>query len=267
MKRVAIAAAAAILVLAGCSSTSDEQSDKGPSTTASGGAATESTTTTAAKGKGAEPTTSAALFVSGNPAIGPGEPGKLSVVAVGKPKGEMGSTVPVVFRNNTKDTLTSLELSGTARGADGSLIGSGEDQGIEPFIVNPGEWAFGYVYFDTALPADAKIEVTARGDEAKGSISLFDKIPLKVSEVNLVKQEFGDNYVGIVVNTSDEKALDSGSVLIACFDAASQPIGVLSGTTDGEISKGGTASFSVDTYSSDGQCASYAVGASGYAAS
>jgi hypothetical protein len=58
-----------------------------------------------------------------------------------------------------------VEVNGTARAADGSLAGSGSSQEFEPSVLKPGEWGFGYIYFDSTLGADASIEATATGDK------------------------------------------------------------------------------------------------------
>jgi hypothetical protein len=253
---------------AGCSSESDVRSDAGPSTTATevtepanpDDGVADTTTTEAPTG----PKDSPYLLLQGSVTVPPGEPDALSVVFTGVPRGDMGSTVPVIVRNNTDDAVGDLEVNGTARGADGALAGSGSSQGFEPSIIQPGEWAFGYVYFDSTVPADATIEATARGDNPSES-NPFGKIQLNVNEVNFQPGEFGSaSYIGIVANTdSDETATDPVNVFVGCFDAESNLLDVFSGYTDGEVVQGGTASFSVDVYEAP-SCASVAVGASGY---
>jgi hypothetical protein len=258
-----IAAAA----LAGCSSGSDVRSDAGPSTTAAEGTETtaaddaKETTTTAAV---AGPKDSPYLFIQGSVAVPPGDPGKLSVVFTGVPSGDSGSTVPVIVRNNTDKAVENIEVNGTARAADGSLAGSGSSQEFEPAILQPGEWGFGYVYFDSTVPADATIETTARGDNPSSG-DPFQTIQLKVNELNLNPGEYGSaSYIGIVANTdSDETATDPVGVTIGCFDAESKLLDVFTGYTDGEVVAGGTASFSVEVYDAPA-CASVAVGSSAF---
>lgn len=263
-----LAGALAFTLVAGCSSASDVRSDSGPSTTdgsttSAAEAGEEGTTTTpAADAEG--PSDSKALFIQGSVSIPEGQPGQLSVVFVGTPRGDYGSTVPVVVRNNTSDAVQDIEINGTARGADGSLAGSGSSQGFEPAILKSGEWGFGYIYFDTSLAADVTVEATARGDEATDD-GFFDRVPVLPTEVNTVPGEFGGrSYVGIVSNPGDKTVTDSLNIYIGCFDADSNLIDVFSGYADGEVVSNGTASFSIDTGSDAPECAALVVGASGY---
>jgi len=259
---LALALLAALSLAASCSSGSDVRSDSGPSTTATGD--TDSTeaqeTTTSAAPSG--PKDSPYLFLQGTVSVREGEPGKLAVVFVGTPSGDFGSTVPVMVRNNTAMSVGNIEVNGTARAADGSLAGSGSSQEFEPAVLEPGEWGFGYIYFDSTLAADATIEATARGDNATDG-GPFSSIQLKVNELNLNPDEFGASYVGLVANESDETATDPVGVAIGCFDAESKLLDVFSGYVDGEVVAGGTASFSVEV-SEVPACAAVAVGASGY---
>jgi len=266
--RLALAGALPLALIAGCSSASDVRSDSGPSTTAA------SSTTDAAAGDEESSTTSAPaatgpadstfLLIQGSVSIPDGDPGKLSVVSVGRPWGEYGSSVGVVVRNNTSTALTNIEVNGTARNADGALAGSGSSQGFEPAVLKPGEWGFGYIYFDTTLPADARVEATARGDEYSDD-DLFSRVMVVPVEVNTVPGDFGSrSYVGIVSNPGDsDTATDPVGVEIACFDADSNLLQTFSGHADGEVVPGGTASFSVEAYDAP-ECAAIVVGASGY---
>jgi hypothetical protein len=258
--------AAVVALGVSCSSGSDVQSGSGPSTTAkdgeSSGASEETTTTEAAAA--AEPSTSAALLVQGTVTVPDGEPGKLSVVFTGAPSGDMGSTVPVIVRNNTDKPVGQIEINGTARAADGSLAGSGSSQGFQPGVLKPGEWGFGYVYFSSVIPADSTLEITARGDNVSSASDPFSELQLTVNEMNLNPGEYGSaTYVGIVSNPDKTDSVSSAEIYIGCFDAASALLEVFSGYTDGEAVPGGTASFAVDTYEAPA-CAATATGASGY---
>lgn len=256
---------------AGCSTESDVRSDSGPSTTGAGVDASganvaepdSNTETTAPSAVPVGPKDSPFLFVQGAVSVPPGDPGKLTVVFTGVPEGDMGSTVPVIIRNNTAVAVGSIEVNGTARLADGALAGSGSSQGFEPTVLEPGEWGFGYIYFDSQLPADASIEATARGDEHTEGAP-FSKVRLKVNELNLQPGDYGTSYIGIVSNSdSKETATDPVNVFVGCFDAESKLTKVFTGYADGEVVPGGTASFSVSVYDSP-PCASVAVGASGH---
>lgn len=249
---------------AGCSGDDGDivRSDDGPTpqteNTAPG--STTNPTTTAAE---VEPSMSPALQVVGTVTIPDGTDAELEVVLSGA-QVDAGGALPVVVRNGTASPLYNIESSGTARGADGSLAGSGSSQGFEPAVVGPGEWAFGYVYFSGAIPAGAQFELTATGDSEAGFAGSLNVTP---AEVNLVPDQFTvQQVVGIVSNENDEEVSGPVSVQVACFNDAGT--GVLSthlGFADNDkVPAGGTSSFSVPLF--DAPCPNYVVGASGWAA-
>lgn len=262
-KSLLLTAAVAVAVLAvGCSS-EEVRSNSGPSTTATKAADDTAASTTTEAAAAAAPTTSPYLFVQGTVNVPPGDAGKLGVVFTGKaPEGmSLGSSIPVIVRNNTKDSMNGIEVTGTARGADGSLVGSGTSQGFQPAILAPGEWGISYVYFDTTIPADATIETTTTGEKTDGPGAL-DSVPLKVNELNFKADEYGGNYIGIVANEA-KKTISTASLYLGCFDAASNLLDVEMGSTDGDVPAGGTASFNISAPGGT-PCAAVAVGASGY---
>jgi len=67
-----------------------------------------------------------------------GAAGKLEVVTVGIYD---GTELPLIVRNNTDKPLERLSVSGVARTVDGQLIAAGGDQGLNPSVVRPGEYA------------------------------------------------------------------------------------------------------------------------------
>lgn len=255
---VVIVFAAAVLV-AGCSGGSDVRSNSGPSTTKAESAKSEDdTTTTTSSG----PKNSPALYLQGTVTVPAGEAGKLSVVFTAVPDGVIGG-IPVIVRNNTQKAVKDVAVTGTARGADGSLVGSGNSQGFEPAVLEPGEWGFGYMAFNQTLPAGTTIETTATGNDVSET-DIFDTVQLTVNELNLAPSDNGARYVGIVANPDSKRSVGNGSIYIGCFDAASNLIDTFDGITSGEVVAGGTASFDIEV--DDGQtCAAVAVGASGYA--
>lgn len=249
-----------------CTSDDDVRSGTGPtaqesSTTEVAGQAEATTSETAAV---AEPSTSPALLVVGSVEVPEGDSGMLSVALVGPldtgPTAD--GTLPVVVRNRTDSVVYGIEASAVARAADGSLAGTGDSQGFAPTMVRPGEWAFGYVYFSAAVPADATFEVTASGDSDPGFIGSLDVQPV---ETNLVPSEFtGQQIVGIVANEHNQDVFGPVSVDVACFDAAGTAVTSThrSFTDSDTIPIGGTASFTIDLFEVD--CPNYVVGANGY---
>lgn len=266
-----VALFASLVTITACSSTKHVASGTGPqvssttTTTLVAPSATSTTiappatTTTAAVT--ATPKTSAALHLSAAVNLPAGQPGKLSVIAVGSaPTDANDSSVPVVVRNNTSGTVYNVSASGTAR-RSGALVGSGQSQGFAPAAVHPGEWAFGFVYFGQASLVGATFDVTATADAAASSFG--QHVDLNIAEVNRTPGQFGeDSLVGIVSNPTATTVSPPIEVFVICFDGAN-PKSVFSGFTDGNIplAPKATASFSVSLTS--GSCQSYALGSNG----
>jgi hypothetical protein len=117
--------------------------------------------------------------------------------------------VPVIVRNNTTNTLSNIDVSGVARNA-GALVGSGDSQGFEPAAVKPGEWAFGYVFYETQIPATATFDLTATGDLPGANFE--NPVNLQLPEVNDVSGQIGPSIVGIVKNASSTAVSSPQSV-------------------------------------------------------
>jgi hypothetical protein len=202
-------------------------------------------------------------YVGGNvdPMFPSGDPGKLSVVAVGKPDGQAPS-ISFVVRNNTAAPLYAIEAVAKAT-SGGKLVGSGDARNVEPVVIAPGEIGFGYVYFSNALPATATVEVTATGEGAAPKYS--GRTPLIIGETNLVKGDYGDQLVGEVQVAADaEKAVEPPVAVTAlCVDAAGKLAGAQAGYTDGKamVAPGASATYSVDLFA---PCPTFLIGASGY---
>jgi len=260
-KRLAIVVCA-VTLLSGCAGSDSEdtvRSGNGPTQATSDDTAQESPDESA-EGASVEPSTSPLLNIKGNFEIPAGEDGALSIVIIGEPDPASG-TVPVVIRNMTTSPLTNLAVSGTARDGAGGLMGSGSSQGFAPELVNPGEWAFGYVFIDGVKAAkDTEFDFTATGNEPDDLLSSVD---VEVVEVALTKGNFGDNLTGILKNPTDAEVSGPVDVSVACFDKSGALISTQSGYADSDsLPPGGTSSFSVDLF--EEPCEFFAVGSSGY---
>lgn len=252
--RTALAALFALLIF-GCSSGGSNDVRSKP--------ATNATTTTEAEVEAAEPAVArASQFVGGNidPAFGPGEPGELSVIAIGTPDGESDS-IPFVVRNNTSGDVYDVSATGRVT-QEGQLVGSGEDQGVQPMVVAPGEIAFGYVYFSATPPAGSTVEVSVTADSEVGDYF----VPMIIGQANLVPGEYGDQIiVGEVTAPGSVEVQGPVSVLILCVDEAGTLAGNQDAFTDGDASilPGSTATYSAHIYG-DAGCPTFLIGSSGY---
>ena len=198
-------------------------------------------------------------LVEGNltTALPAGEPGKVSILAVGPL--ERSGTVAVIARNNTPDSIIQVHLTGTARGPDGALLASGKDQGMKPTIVRSGEVVFGFIYFsyDAQFPDGTQYEISATWDKGE-SDDYF--LGLQITEINQLE----DRIVGMLTNPHSQEVSGPIGVDVICFDEAGQPISTpQTFAAQDSIPAGGTASFQVDLYGNP--CPQFLLAASGYA--
>ena len=199
-----------------------------------------------------------------HPTFPAGTKNELSVVANG-PYSDRTNIVPVVVHNNTSRPVTAVEVQGSARDANGALVGSGSSQGIQPAAIPPGGIGIGYVYFGDA-PNATQFSFTASAKPSKGPGRDFFA-GLQITENNETEGErYGTNrgqIIGTVVNPLTVTVTGPISVLALCLDPAGNPTTTVSGFAEGDdLAAGSTTTFSLDFY--DQTCPSYLVGASGY---
>ncbi len=97
-----------------------------------------------------------------------GTPGEVAVIAQTAGLDRSGS-LPVVVRNNTDSAVSGIELDRAGPPRRRVLAATGSSQGFEPAIVEPGEIAFGYVYFDYDAEVDgAEFELSVSSDDGAG---------------------------------------------------------------------------------------------------
>jgi hypothetical protein len=152
-------------------------------------------------------------YVGGDafPLLAEGEPGELSVIAVGPYQEGLG--LPIVLRNHTGEDVEGVVVSAVARDGEGDLLGEGRTLNVYPYVVVDGGVAFGRIYFGAGdLPEDAEygdveIDAQPRGDEP-----LF--LDMTVEEADV--QEDGQ-IAGILRNEQGQDVVNLRPA-IACFD-------------------------------------------------
>ena len=182
----------------------------------------------------------------------------LVVIAAGFPSNF--GVIPVVVRNNTDAPIYNLEISATARSADGSVLGTASGRNIAPGYVPPGGIAFGRVLFQDAPLDGATIEYLITGDDSAGTI--FTHRDMEISEHNLV----GGSVVGSLLN-SNPTALDLINVAVICFDDTLTPTTARDDYTDQDrVEAGAEVPFSVDLLGDAAQCGRYLLAGGGWEA-
>lgn len=204
------------------------------------------------------PNANPALAVVGVDTLPAGEPGKLSVIAQASELSSSGS-LPIVVRNMTDKPVARIQVTGTARDASGTLVGSGSDQGFTPFVVGPGEIAFGYVYFGfDGVPEGTTFELSVSGSKP-GDVFLGG-VDLVVAEQNRT----GDSIVVALRNDTDKEISGPISLDLMCFDEAGVPTGTGFGFTDQDTAApGATVTGTISIILARG-CDRYILGGSGY---
>ena len=248
MKRELILCAAA-LCSAACGGSSSNSS------TASGSpgnstAPSQSATATAA----AHAPQSALLAGNAHPEFPAGVAGRVSIVYQAPIQLQSnGTSVPIVFRNNTGAAIAHVDVSAAAKNPAGKIIASGSSQGTDPSAVQPGQWAFAYIYNNDTL------SFTFQSTPA--SADSFNTAAIQVTQANLS----GSSIAGGVQNTTGHPVQRPISVNAYCLNSSGDPTTVITGFTSsssGDLAPGATDSFQLNVY--DQRCSSFLVGASGY---
>ncbi len=190
------------------------------------------------------------------PAFGNGEPGEISVVHIGAKLADQGVLL-FAFRNNTAEAIAHVDWTAVAR-SNGSIVGSGSSQGTSPAVVEAGEVALSYIFFDNieAIPDDADFEFSVSPSAA--DTSFYNTAALKVTEANLV----GESIVGGAVNETGAETTGPFNVSIYCFDGDQMTDHMTGYTDQQDAAAGATVTFSESLYISS--CPSFALGVSGY---
>ncbi|MFM9112882.1 MAG: hypothetical protein ACKOPB_06495, partial [Actinomycetota bacterium] len=229
-----------------------------PSTSEAPASTDAATTTAAPSGKPAAPDASSLVKSFGDigvVSLPAGDPGVVAIVAATLALDSSGS-LPVIVRNNTSKPIGTIDVTGIARDAAGNLAGSGSSQGFDPAIVQPGEIAFGYVYFGDVAGEGLTFELSATGEEPS---TFFSSVPVQVTELNVGAEQI----IGVVTNGSGDVVSGPISVDGVCFSPDGQLERTISGYTEqDELPAGATGSFSISLYS--GPCSIGLLAASGY---
>jgi hypothetical protein len=189
----------------------------------------------------------------------------VDLVFVGTPIVNDGSTsVPVEVWNGTSKTVNDLDVSGAAKNATGTVIGSGDSQDIEPQNLSPGQVAFGMVYFETTVPTGSNLSSLVPSYHMGTSTYFLD---VKTGQANYVPGQFGDDAItGDVTNQNPGTVTGPVSTVAYCFSAAGALLSVTGGFTSGsnDLAAGASGGYSDTLY--DQSCPTFLVGSSGFGA-
>jgi hypothetical protein len=215
-------------------------------------------------------------YLQGNasPPLPPGEPKKVSVLAVGAQtvsNGRPDNSIPLVIRNNKCARVTSLEVAATIRDASGKLVASATSQGIDPVTLGPGEVGIGHLYLglNVTLPQDAKFEYAVSSKKSLGLDQDYF-VPGEIADLNATTETRSDftilSILGTLKNPLKTTITGPFGVAAVCFDQSGTPLAEFGDYADGpgeELAAGQSAGFNAETYHAP-DCPIYLVGGSGY---
>jgi hypothetical protein len=209
---------------------------------------TQSTTTTLASADPADPL--ASPYVGGTPGItlSDGTEGSVEVIAAGSapPRPAGPTTIPIVLRNRTGNSVVNVAVSVTVRDPGGELWASGSSRVLSPSRIEPGEIAFGdaYLGWDVIPPEGSTYEFEVTYEIAgDGQIDAEPRRDLEVT----TSEWSGEHVAGEASNPHGERVSDLQAHTI-CFDQ----FGGITGYNrefmeQGEVEADSTVRFAVPT--------------------
>lgn len=204
-------------------------------------------------------------LAKGNAAIpyDAGEAGKVSVVHYNV-HSKNNRVVYVVVRNNTDSPVTSVDVSGVVRTAEGAMLGVGSGVSFEPQYVESGAISFGAIVFNLDLPKDAKYEFDAEARELSlGNTEQGDLQVLEFTFAEASANSFGQGRVyGLLKNTGGKTVTGPIKVNLYCFERDGSYSNWSAFPPKDNADPDQTIPFEVTLYSA---CPTYLIMASGFA--
>ncbi|WP_150461069.1 hypothetical protein [Nesterenkonia ebinurensis] len=203
----------------------------------------------------------AITIVGDESALPEGEDGEVSVVAISEPDGN--TSFPFIVHNRTGQTVSRVEVSGRALGPEGETLGTGSSHSVDPNVIPPGGYGFGYVYVDSSdwdLPAGSEIpDLRVKYTEGLGS---FENI-ITLDIDNFEQLPSGD-LTGDVVNPHDVTVTGPISVDIVCLSDGGRVTDDRSFTDSDEVDPGDYTTWTISSYGGSSECVVRLLSASGY---
>jgi hypothetical protein len=191
-----------------------------------------------------------------------GAPGQVSILYRAPIQLQSGGTsVPIVFRNNTSAAIAHVDVSATAKDSGEKIVASGSSQGTDPSTVEPGQWALAYIYFESGTALNAHDTLSFTFQSMPASTDSFNTAAIQVTQANLS----GSSIAGGVQNMTGHPVQGPISVHAYCLNSAGYPTSDVIGFTSsssGDLTPGATDSFQLDL--DNQRCSSFLVGASGF---
>ncbi len=175
-----------------------------------------------------------------------------------------GTIVPIEVWNGTSQSVNGVDVAGSAMSGS-TVVGSGSSQDVQPAVLDPGQVAFGMVYYSQTLPSGSTFNLKAT------SSSYSTALNAQVVQANYSASGGfgGGSVVGTVSNNGTTTLSSPIETDLYCFNPAGALTYVMSGYVDGnsDLAPGATGSYSIDVSTDDAgnplPCPTYLVGSSG----
>lgn len=204
---------------------------------------------------------SALTTVGDEDALPEGDEGEVSVVVISEPEGN--TSFPFIVQNRTDETISRVEVTGRAVGPDGETLGTGGSHSVQPNVVPPDGYAFGYVFVDSSdrdLPAGAAIP-DLHVDFTEGLGDFENIISLDIE--NFEELPNGD-LTGDATNPHDETVKGPISVDAVCLSDDEQVTDRSTFADNDEVPADGFTTWTISSYRDTPECIVQLIGASGF---
>ena len=245
------------LLVAACASNDSMKSTIGPAEVVSGDSGPSTTSHMMGMSTGPDPepaAVDASPYVFGilpnvTLPLDSGVAREVAVIAQGEPVPGTNA-VPVVVRNMTRDTVHMVQAHVDLLDANDQVVDSGSFVFLAPFVVAPGEIAFG------AVPTNPDWDTTSGTLRAKvDSFNVMSPGPEARSMAVVTEAFVGDGAItGSATNDTDTAFGNGVEVTVMCFDTIRRPFHVATVEVPGEIPSGESVEFDMPLEGDAAKC-------------
>lgn len=179
------------------------------------------------------------ILPNGSMALDTGVERQVAVIAQGEATPD--GAVPVVVRNMTRDTVHMVQAHVDLVDTNDQVVDSGSFVFLAPFVVAPGEIAFG------AVPLGTEWDLASGKLRAKvDSFNVMAPGPQARTMAVVTEASIADGAVtGTATNATDTTLAGGVTVTAMCFDTIRRPFHVATVDVPGDLRGGDSAGFSI----------------------
>ncbi|MGH9920298.1 MAG: hypothetical protein ACRD6W_15705 [Nitrososphaerales archaeon] len=173
---------------------------------------------------------------------------------------QSGTTVPIVIRNDTSAAVAHVDIAAATSDTTGKIVASGQSQDTDPSVIQPGQWALSFIYYEPGTALAPTDTLTFSFQTSPADTSSYNTAAIQVTQANLS----GMSIAGGVQNTTGHPVTGPISIDVYCFETSGHPTYEQGGFTSGsgDLAPNGSDTFQITFYGQ--QCPLFLVGASGF---